>query len=91
MFEFNTFNEAANFLKNEKEIIAYQFIEAIQEGIINEDLIVTALYLKADNKTYAINIKRDYFNDVLDKCLYIFENKENYEYCSLALKLKNNY
>ena len=90
-FEFNTFEDASDFLKNEKLEVSYKLLDAISEGIKNNDLVVTALSLKANGRIYSINIKRDNFNRTLDKCIKIFEDYEKYELCSFALELKNNY
>jgi len=80
-----------NFLKSRGDDVMWQVAQNVHKsgngGIHDKDRLVMIVH---ENAPYAINIKRNEYQDVLDLTLRYFEKKEEYEKCAEIIKFKKN-
>jgi hypothetical protein len=86
-------NEANSFYINNIGKLVEIFIKSIKMAL-NDDLLVVPLFKLLFSyqgaKYITLILKRDKFDNVLQKCLDYFHETEQYERCTEIIKLINN-
>jgi hypothetical protein len=87
-FELKSIDELKRFMTDQRLLISELTFEAIKKALKEGALYMPVMKIMVHDLPVAvITVKRDNFNESLNKCLKCFEEVEQYEKCADILKI----